>query len=47
MVKLCTQKRRKRPIKKADNPKRFYCKNKLKQNFVQSRPNLFWVGDVK
>lgn len=39
-------KRRKRPIKKADKPKRFYYKNKLKQNFVQSRPNLFWVGDV-
>lgn len=39
-------KRRKRPIKKADKPKRFYYKNKLKQNFVQSCPNLFWVGDV-
>lgn len=39
-------KRRKRPIKKANKPKKFYYKNKLKQNFVQSRPNLFWVGDV-
>lgn len=39
-------KRRKRPVKKADKPKRFYYKNKLKQNFVQSRPNLFWVGDI-
>lgn len=39
-------KRRKRPVKKAVKPKRFYYKNKLKQNFVQSRPNLFWVGDV-
>lgn len=39
-------KRRKRPVKKASKPKKFYSKNKLKQNFVQSRPNLFWVGDV-
>lgn len=39
-------KRRKRPVKKANEPKRYYYKNKLKQNFVQSCPNLFWVGDV-
>ena len=41
-----SSKRKKRPVKKAGRPKKFYNKNKLKQNFIQSRPNLFWVGDV-
>lgn len=33
-------------LRKLINLKEFYYKNKLKQNFVQSRPNLFWVGDI-
>ena len=41
-------KRRKKPAKTAatNKPTTFYYKNKLKQNFTQSRPNVFWVGDV-
>lgn len=40
-------KRRKKPAKTTTNkPAKFYYKNKLKQNFNQSKPNVFWVGDV-
>ena len=40
-------KRRKNPVKTTTNrPTKFYYKNKLKQNFNQLRPNVFWVGDV-
>ncbi len=41
-------KRRKHPTKTAatNKPTTFYYKNKLKQNFTQSRPNVFLVGDV-
>lgn len=39
-------KRRNSPIHTNSQPKSFYCKNKLKQNFNQSDPNKFWVGDI-
>lgn len=39
-------KRRNAPIHTNNHPKSFYCKNKLKQNFNQSKLNKFWVGDV-
>lgn len=39
-------KRRNSPIHTNDAPKSFFCKNKLEQNFNQSAPNKFWVGDV-
>ena len=39
-------KRRNNPIKTASKPKYFYYKDKLRQNFNQTQPNVFWVGDV-
>lgn len=39
-------KRRNSPVRHADAPKKFYCKNKLEQNFRQPAPDKFWVGDV-
>lgn len=39
-------KRRNNPIKTASTPKHFYYKDKLRQNFNQTQPNTFWVGDV-
>ncbi len=41
-------KRRKNPAKTVikNKPTTFYYKNKLKQNFNQTRTNIFWVGDV-
>lgn len=39
-------KRRNSPIHTNDAPKSFFCKNKLEQNFNQSAPNKFWVGDI-
>lgn len=39
-------KRRNSPIRINDAPKTFYYRNKLEQNFNQSAPNKFWVGDT-
>ncbi len=39
-------KRRNNPVKTASKPKYFYYKDKLRQNFNQTQPNTFWVGDV-
>ncbi|MDE6276178.1 MAG: IS3 family transposase [Clostridia bacterium] len=39
-------KRRNNPIKNTSRPKYFYYKDKLRQNFNQTQPNTFWVGDV-